>query len=77
MNLWLRVLWVWLRAKFGAKLGMPSGTSCVELIVLPNDLDTNLHMNNGRYLTLMDLGRLDLFVRSGLLAALCGGVTCR
>ncbi len=72
MNLWLRVLWVWLRAKFGAKLGMPSGTSCVELIVLPNDLDTNLHMNNGRYLTLMDLGRLDLFVRSGLMAALRG-----
>jgi acyl-CoA thioesterase FadM len=34
--------------------------------VLPNDLDTNLHMNNGRYLTIMDLGRTDAILRSGL-----------
>ncbi len=33
---------------------------------LPNDLDINLHVNNGRYLTLCDLGRIDLFLRSGL-----------
>ena len=35
--------------------------------VLPNDLDTNLHMNNGRYLTIMDLGRVDALIRSGLI----------
>lgn len=35
--------------------------------VYPTDLDTNLHMNNGRYLTLMDLGRLDLMRQTGLL----------
>jgi acyl-CoA thioesterase FadM len=34
--------------------------------VLPTDLDLNGHMNNGRYLTLMDLGRLDHVLRSGL-----------
>jgi acyl-CoA thioesterase FadM len=34
--------------------------------VWPHDLDLSLHMNNGRYLTLMDLGRLDAMVRSGL-----------
>jgi YbgC/YbaW family acyl-CoA thioester hydrolase len=34
--------------------------------IYPNDLDINLHVNNGRYLTLCDLGRIDLFVRSGL-----------
>lgn len=34
--------------------------------IWPNDLDFNLHMNNGRYLTLMDLGRIDLMVRGGL-----------
>jgi acyl-CoA thioesterase FadM len=33
--------------------------------VWPNDLDTNGHMNNGRYLTLLDLGRLDLLLRMG------------
>ena len=35
--------------------------------VLPNDLDLNGHMNNGRYLTIMDLGRIGLMVRLGLL----------
>nr|WP_245325176.1 acyl-CoA thioesterase [Microbacterium amylolyticum] len=33
--------------------------------VLPTDLDVLRHMNNGRYLTLLDLGRLDLMMRSG------------
>jgi acyl-CoA thioesterase FadM len=36
--------------------------SVVGFRVWPNDLDTNFHMNNGRYLTLMDLGRLDLLL---------------
>lgn len=34
--------------------------------VWPHDLDLNMHMNNGRYLTLMDLGRLQLMMRTGL-----------
>ncbi|MFC6154771.1 acyl-CoA thioesterase [Nocardioides yefusunii] len=33
--------------------------------VLPNDLDINMHMNNGRYLTLLDIARIDMMVRSG------------
>lgn len=37
--------------------------------VWPNDLDLNLHMNNSRYLALMDLGRYDLTRCVGLLAA--------
>jgi acyl-CoA thioesterase FadM len=65
MNLWLRLLLVLLRAAFRSRIG-PLDTSVIPLTVLPTDLDTNLHMNNGRYLTLMDLGRLDLTVRSGL-----------
>ena len=28
------------------------------------DLDFNMHMNNGRYLTIMDLGRFDLMLKS-------------
>lgn len=39
--------------------------SKVSFRVWPNDLDTNFHMNNGRYLTLMDLGRLDLLLHLG------------
>lgn len=33
--------------------------------VLPNDCDFNLHVNNGRFLSLMDLGRIDHATRSG------------
>lgn len=41
--------------------------SVVRFHVLPNDLDFNMHMNNGRYLTIMDLGRMDLMIRTGLI----------
>ncbi len=36
--------------------------------VWPNDLDLNRHMNNSRFLALMDLGRYDLTRRIGMLA---------
>jgi acyl-CoA thioesterase FadM len=38
----------------------------IRLWVWPNDLDISIHMNNGRYLTMMDLGRTDLIIRTGL-----------
>ena len=34
--------------------------------VLPTDLDVNGHMNNGRYLSISDLGRFDMLSRGGL-----------
>jgi len=34
---------------------------------LPSDIDGNLHLNNARYMMLADLGRIDIFMRSGLL----------
>jgi acyl-CoA thioesterase FadM len=40
--------------------------SVLTMRVWPTDLDTNGHMNNGRYLTLMDFGRTDLLIRAGL-----------
>ena len=48
----------------------PLEESIVRFRVLPNDLDVNVHMNNGRYLTLMDLGRMDLIARMGVLRPL-------
>jgi len=38
--------------------------------VWPNDCDVNLHMNNGRYLTFMDLARVNLIVQIGLMRLL-------
>ena len=32
--------------------------------VNPGDIDLNLHMNNGRYLTIMDLGRFQMMLKA-------------
>lgn len=65
MNLILRLLYVVLGTLRGPRLG-PLDESVVWLRVLPTDLDLNRHLNNGRYLTLMDLGRVDLLARLGV-----------
>ncbi|MCB4207826.1 acyl-CoA thioesterase [Arthrobacter sp. UM1] len=40
-------------------------TSSVRMRALPMDVDLAVHINNGVYFTLFDLGRFDLLVRSG------------
>jgi len=62
----LRLGRVTLAAWWGRRLD-PLEESRLRLRVWLGDLDTNLHLNNGRFLTLMDLGRWDLAVRSGML----------
>ena len=57
----------------------------LSMRIWPNDLDTNAHVNNGRYLTLMDLGRFDLMTQCGLVSTvlrnrwfpIAGGVMVR
>lgn len=44
--------------------------SRIRLMTLPTDIDLLMHMNNGRYLSLFDLGRWDLMIRTGLFDAL-------
>jgi len=39
------------------------------LIIGPAEVDTYAHMNNGKYFTLMDMGRWELAIRTGLLRA--------
>jgi acyl-CoA thioesterase FadM len=34
---------------------------------LPSDIDSNLHLNNARYMMLADVGRFDIFQRSGMI----------
>lgn len=65
MNLILRLIRVVVSALLGRRRGLLD-ESVVTFRVWPNDLDLNLHMNNGRYLTVMDLGRSDLMIRAGL-----------
>lgn len=64
MNLLIRLALVLIGALRRTKLDVLA-TSRLPLRVWPNDLDVQMHMNNGRYLALMDLGRIDLLVRSG------------
>jgi len=45
-------------------------TLVVPLRIWPDDLDVYGHVNNGRFLTLMDQGRYDSLVRTGLGRAL-------
>lgn len=70
MNLWLRMVWYLIRLRGRPALTLPEGLSVLRFRVWPTDLDSSLHMNNGRYLTIMDLGRLDVMIRSGLWRAI-------
>ncbi len=38
--------------------------------VLPHDIDLNAHLNNGRYLQMIDLNRAEWLMRTGLWAAI-------
>lgn len=66
MNLYFRLLSVLILSIFKKAIPVNKLDNSLVLSVLPNDIDINLHMNNGRYLTICDLTRVDLFLRSGL-----------
>ena len=61
----LRLSSMWIAARRRGPLDLFDG-SVVRLRVWPSDLDVYGHMNNGRYLTVMDLGRTDLVIRTGM-----------
>ncbi len=65
MNLLIRLLYVIIHAFFRPCINFWQ-ESIVNFRVLPNDLDFNMHMTNSRYLSIMDLGRVDFLVRTGL-----------
>ena len=67
MNLYFRLFKLILARFFFSKPLKLLDTSVVEGRVWPTDLDNNLHMNNGRYLTIMDLGRFDWLLSCGYL----------
>ena len=43
------------------------GEDSLRMRVWPNDIDFNLHLNNARYLSIMDYGRTHMLARTGLL----------
>ncbi len=70
MNLWFRLLLYMLKARWRPVLVLPEGVSVLRFRAWPSDLDPSVHVNNGKYLSLMDLGRLDLMVCAGLWRAI-------
>ena len=66
MNLLLRLLWVMLRARFGTRHPSIVAPAFLNFRVWLTDQDMFMHMTNSRYLSFSDLGRIDLFSRSGL-----------
>lgn len=67
MNLWLRLVWFFLFGRFRPQCSIFEVCS-TPFIVIPTDLDVLLHVNNGRYLSILDIARLDFMSRSGMLA---------
>jgi acyl-CoA thioesterase FadM len=66
VNLLFRLLW--LALVVGRRAPVPALGPCrTPFRVMPTDLDVLLHVNNGVYLSLMDLARVDLMRRAGLL----------
>jgi acyl-CoA thioesterase FadM len=66
MNLYLRLFLLLLKLIGQPRKGVLE-ESRVTFRVLPTDCDINFHMNNGRYLSFMDLGRVHLVAQMGLL----------
>jgi acyl-CoA thioesterase FadM len=60
---WLRLIRVGFSVVGTPRIGV-FDTTRVRMHTWPNDLDLNLHVNNGRYLALADIARLHWFLRS-------------
>ena len=69
MNLYLRLFKLLFLLPFVRRQALLEAGR-VAFRVWPNDCDLNLHLNNGRYLTFMDLGRVHLLAQIGLLGEL-------
>lgn len=51
-----------LLSRFRRRIG-PLGEARLRFTVLPNDCDLNFHLNAGRFISFMDVGRVELLAR--------------
>lgn len=65
MNLLLRLLLLLLTYRFRPRCEI-MGPARKPFIVWPPDLDVLWHVNNGTYLSMLDVARVDLMLRSGM-----------
>jgi acyl-CoA thioesterase FadM len=69
MHLLLRTIWHFFVSSRQAATSLWAHTS-VRMRAWPTDIDIAGHINNGMYFSLMDLGRFDLMMRSGMWKAI-------
>jgi acyl-CoA thioesterase FadM len=65
MNLFLRLLLLLLTVRFKPRCDV-LGPARKRFIVWPPDLDVLWHVNNGVYLSMLDVARVDMMLRSGV-----------
>ena len=65
MNLYFKLLLLIIRRAIHKVRCNLMDRSTLKLRVGVLDLDLNFHMNNGRFLSTMDLGRMDLLMKTG------------
>jgi len=70
--IWRTLLVMWRARRRRRRDGRiaPGDVGRIRVSTLPTDIDVLRHMNNGRYLSLFDLGRWDLLVRTGMADAM-------
>ncbi len=64
MNLYIRFLLLNIKRLFWSQKCSIFDECVTPFRVAPTDLDLNFHMNNGKYLSIMDLGRFDLLLKT-------------
>ena len=64
MNMIFRLLWTFIYARIGPRCSVTEETR-LSFRCWFTDLDINMHMTNTRYASFMDLGRVDMLLRSG------------
>jgi acyl-CoA thioesterase FadM len=67
MNLYFRLIRILFLCLMNKKIVNPFQATEVDFRVWPLDMDINVHLNNARYLSMMDLGRIHHMGKSGLL----------
>lgn len=69
MNLLFRLFCIMIFARFRPKLDV-FDVSETKMRVAPTDLDLLKHVNNGKYLSMQDLARIEQMIRTGILPVL-------
>ena len=70
MFIMLRMVYAAIYQLLSGKPKSPLDAMSFPLCVMPWDCDMNFHINNGRYLSIMDVARMQLYLGAGIVGAM-------